>query len=110
MQGRHDLAVGGNTLPQRRREESPEANDPSVTLHEAVENASAYARRAGRKLDFSIEEELNRTIVTISDRLTGEVIRRLPMEEMLAIAGLLSDVQAPGDDAVLKGVFFDQDT
>ena len=111
MQGRHDLAVGGNTMPGRKTgDHHVEAVNSEIALEQAVQNATSYAKKIGRELDFTIDKELNRTIVTVLDGETGAIIRQVPMEEMLALAKILSDVQAPGDDTVLKGLFLDQDT
>ena len=109
-QGRHELAASGNGLPdQRVREVDPKAPIGSP-LDQAVKNASHYARKAGRRLKFTIEQKLNRTIVTVRDDQTNEIVRQIPIEEMMALAELLADVQGPGEDAYLKGLFFDQDT
>ncbi|MEZ5490707.1 MAG: flagellar protein FlaG [Gammaproteobacteria bacterium] len=110
IQSRHELAAGGNGLPEQR----VQAVDPKAairsSLDQAVKNASRYASKAGRRLKFTIEEKLNRTIVTVRDNETNEVVRQIPIEEMMALAELLADVQGPGEDTYLKGLFFDQDT
>jgi len=107
---RHDLAAGGNAMPDLKVNEVNPGFEARDSLDQAVKDASGYAQKAGQKLEFSIEERMNRTIVTVRDRATGETVRQIPMEEMLALANLLADVQGPGDDTVLKGLFFDQDT
>ncbi len=109
-QGRHDLAASGNSLPDHkvREVESPAALPSS--LNQAVKNAGTYAGRSGRRLKFSIEQRLNRSIVTVRDGETDEIVRQIPMEEMLALAKLLAEVQGPGEETVLKGFLFDEDT
>ncbi|MCP5349017.1 MAG: flagellar protein FlaG [Pseudomonadales bacterium] len=109
-QGRHDLATGGNSLPERRAGEVVSHAATQSSLSQAVKNASSFAKHSGRRLKFSIEERLNRSIVTVRDEETDEIVRQIPMEEMLALAKLLAEVQGPGEDTVLKGLFFDQDT
>lgn len=106
----HDLAAGGNALPDIKVTEVNPGFEARNSLDQAVKDAASYAHKAGQKLEFTIEQRLNRSIVTVRDRETGEIVRQIPMEEMLALANLLADVQAPGDDSVLKGLFFDQDT
>jgi len=107
---RHDLAAGGNALPDIKVTEVDPVFEVRNSLEQAVKDAASYTNKAGQKLEFTIEQRLNRNIVTVRDRETGEIVRQIPMEEMLALANLLADVQGPGDDTVLKGLFFDQDT
>lgn len=110
MQSRHELAVSGKNMPEEKKKKGRKNRQASEILNQALQNASAYAKKAGQKLDFSIEERFNRTIVTVVDQKTGKIIRQIPMEEMLALANLLSEVEAPGENTILKGLFFDQDT
>ena len=107
---RHDLAAGGNAMPDNKVNEVDPGFAARNSLDQAVRDASSYAKKAGQELEFTVEERMNSTIVTVRDRATGETVRQIPMEEMLALANLLADVQGPGDDTVLKGLFFDQDT
>ena len=106
----HDLAAGGNALPDIKVTEVNPGFEARNSLDQAVKDAASYAKKAGQKLEFSIEQRMNRHIVTVRDRETGDIVRQIPMEEMLALANLLADVQGPGEDTVLKGLFFDQDT
>ena len=110
MPDRHDFAAGGNAMPEIKVAEVNPGFESRNSLDQAVKDATSYARKSGQKLEFSIEQRMNRTIVTVRDRETGDIVRQIPMEEMVALADLLADVQGPGDDTVLKGLFFDQDT
>ncbi|MBA3034111.1 MAG: flagellar protein FlaG [Gammaproteobacteria bacterium] len=44
-------------------------------------------------LDFSIDDSTGKSIVRITDNETGELIRQIPSEEMLAIAQSLDRMQ-----------------
>lgn len=46
----------------------------------------SYLRANGRDLQFSVDQESGRTVVTVRDRSTGEVIRQIPDAEALRIA------------------------
>ena len=46
----------------------------------------SYLKANGRDLQFSIDQETGRTVVTIRDASTGEVIRQIPDVEALRIA------------------------
>jgi uncharacterized FlaG/YvyC family protein len=110
MHGRHDLAVGGNIMPAGRAGTNQVESISAGEVDQAVQNASAYAKTIGRDLNFTIDKELNRTVITVHDGESGKIIRQVPMEEMIAIAKMLSDVQAPGEETVLKGLLLDQDS
>jgi len=44
-------------------------------------------------LEFSMDPETGRTVVKIIDSATGELVRQIPMEEMLALAKSLDRLQ-----------------
>jgi flagellar protein FlaG len=47
-------------------------------------------QRMNRYLEFQVDEQSGRTVVTVKDRNTGEVIRQIPSEEILRLARNLS--------------------
>ena len=51
----------------------------------------SYLKANGRDLLFSVDQETGRTIVTVRDRSTGEVIRQIPDVEALRIAQALGN-------------------
>ena len=70
-------------------------------LHEAIEKLNEQAAKNGRGLNFSVDEELNRHIITVSNTQTGEVVRQIPTEVAIKVAhsiegikGLLLDEQS----------------
>ena len=70
-------------------------------LEEAVRALNDQMERNGRGLKFSIDEEINRHIITVRNTLTGEVVRQIPTEVAVRVAhsieqlkGLLSDETA----------------
>ncbi|MCX8017303.1 MAG: flagellar protein FlaG [Rhodocyclaceae bacterium] len=65
---------------------------------ETVEKAIASMRelvesKAPNSLQFSIDETTGKTVVKITDATTGETIRQIPAEELLAIARSLDKLQ-----------------
>ncbi len=42
-------------------------------------------QRISRNLEFTIDEELNRIIITVYEAETNEIIRKIPSEEALAL-------------------------
>jgi len=55
-------------------------------LSEALERLNEHMRKQGRSLSFSMDEQLNRTIVQVKDANTGEVVRQIPDETALKVA------------------------
>jgi flagellar protein FlaG len=45
-----------------------------------------FLRQAGRELTFSVDDITGRTVVSVRDPATGELIRQFPSEEALRIA------------------------
>ena len=57
------------------------------SLKQLVEN------KAPNSLQFSVDDSTGKTIVRITDAETGEMIRQIPSEELLAIARSLDKAQ-----------------
>jgi flagellar protein FlaG len=49
----------------------------------------SYLKANGRDLEFSVDNETGRTVITVRDRSTGEVIRQIPDAEALRISQAL---------------------
>lgn len=86
---RHPLADAGNVLPAganvaeaRRRE-----------LSNAVKHFSGFVQNITRELNFSVDEELGKTVVTVVDESSGSVIRQIPSEDMLELAKNISELK-----------------
>jgi flagellar protein FlaG len=67
-------------------------------LQEAVARLNEMAQRNGRNLAFAIDEAVDRTVITVKNRESGEVVRQIPDETVLRVAhhleavkGLLAD-------------------
>lgn len=58
-------------------------------LTQAVSQANERARALGRQLQFSVDKGSGRTVIKVIDTQTQEVVRQIPPEEMLALAGEL---------------------
>ena len=80
-------AVGGNLLPQQIQQKAPPPELPD--LQRAIEQIQKFIDASARELTFSIHKESGRTIITVSDPATGEVIRTIPPEEALALSAAI---------------------
>jgi flagellar protein FlaG len=55
----------------------------------AARQIESYLRSVGRQIQFSIDSASGRTVVSIRDAGTGDVIRQMPSEEALRLAQAL---------------------
>jgi len=75
-------ASGNETLPGVASEE-PTAVSETTKLNEAVSRMSDHVQNIRRGLEFSVDEESDRTVITVYDAESEEVIRQIPSEEFL---------------------------
>lgn len=90
------------SVPAQARDAAPQPApppplQPEKSSAEQMQMAVAEIRRAvapvARNLQFSIDKETGKTIVTIVDAETNEVIRQIPGDEVLAIARAIDRMQ-----------------
>ena len=72
-------------------------------LQQAVEDVQSFVQGQARNLAFSIDEDTNRSIVTVRDSASGDVIRQIPSEEVLRLAERIQTLQEDVGSSV--GVF-----
>ncbi len=56
------------------------------TIAAVAVQIESYLRSVGREVQFSIDTASGRTVVSIRDTNTGEVVRQIPSEEVLRLA------------------------
>ena len=82
----------------------PAAGTPAVTtaavqqpdaqqIAQAVEEMRTAISPVAQNLQFSIDQDIGRTIVKVVDASTDEVIRQIPSEEIVAIAKAMDKLQ-----------------
>lgn len=69
-------------------------------VRKAVNDLNNFAKQIQTKLKFSVDETSGRSVITVTDSQTGEVIRQIPAKEILAVANLLRESIASGIDKV----------
>lgn len=57
-----------------------------IDIEQALEELVARAAESGASLDFRIDEDSGRVVVSVLDRRDGTVLRQMPSEEALRIA------------------------
>ena len=58
-------------------------------MRAVAKQIEAYLKANGRELQFSVDHDTGRTVITVRDSSTGEVIRQMPSAEALRIAQVL---------------------
>ncbi len=79
-------AVAGKDLPAPSAPEMPE-----LDLSGVVESLNDYMQSVRRDLRFSVDDFSGRTVITVLDSESQEVIRQIPPESVQALAEYLRD-------------------
>lgn len=101
---RQNLVGGGKDLPHPAAAAVQKERNKAA-LDQAVRHVSGYVQNITRELNFSIDEESGRTVVTVIDEVTGDVIRQIPTEDMLEMARNLAEIK----QRTVKGLLFEGD-
>jgi flagellar protein FlaG len=80
-------------LGQGKTSSSPDKADLSKT----VDKINELIQGMQRELQFSVDDASGRTVVTVRDSRTREVIRQIPSEEVLAMAERLKEQSESND-------------
>jgi len=78
----------------------PTVNKQSVET--AVEQMQDFAQVMSRQLQFDVDDQSGRTVVRVIDKDSGDVIRQIPSEEILAMARHMKELMEE-DTATVAG-------
>jgi len=68
--------------------------EPSLAaVRLATQEVEQAVRAQASSLSFSIEQSSGKTIVTVTDNETGQVLRQIPSEEMLSLSQAIDKMQ-----------------
>lgn len=85
-------AVFVQSLPNQSSQAQPVSD--RVKVEEAVAKVKEQIQAVdSNNLDFSIDDSTGKTVVRVTDRETGEMIRQIPSQEMLDIARSMDRLQ-----------------
>jgi len=77
---------------------SPQPAQPAASsvskreVQAAVEQMQDYAQVMSRQLQFDVDEDSGRTVIRVLDKDSGDVIRQIPSEEVLALAKQMKEL------------------
>ena len=70
---------------------APDPEETRQALREAVERLNEFMKKQSRNLSFSVDERVDRTVITVKDTHTGDVVRQIPDETLLKVAHSIED-------------------
>ncbi|MBU2977935.1 flagellar protein FlaG [Alteromonas sp. C1M14] len=62
-------------------------------IEAATREVESFLQVQNRNLAFSVDEETNRSVVTVKDSASGDVIRQIPTDEVLRLAERIKNLQ-----------------
>ena len=72
--------------PKAAEQPSVPPTPSSEEAQHAVRQLEAFMQSMSRYLEFRVDQDSGRTVVTVKDKTTGETIRQIPAEEVLRLA------------------------
>lgn len=102
---RQSVAGNGKELPSNNAADVV-TNIQQEELDAAVKDVSGYVQNISRELNFSVDAELDKTVITVIDEETGDVVRQIPTEDILEMAKNIAQLQ---DSSGGKGILFQGD-
>lgn len=102
-------------IPERQAEKAPDTSsvepvkvwtqDKKISASETeemVKKLKSVTQAISAEISFSIDRDIDRVIVKVTDTKTKEVLRQIPPEETVVLARRLKELDESGEDA--KGV------
>ena len=85
-------------LPQ----ESVDKNESvKQEIEDKVSELNSFVQNIQRGIQFSVDDDSGHSVITVTDKESGDVIRTFPSEEMLAISAQLNESLAMQEEAGL---------
>jgi len=98
-QVREPITAVASEASNDRRDTLASISDVADDIREAIDTLNAALAKSPTKAVISRDDQLNRYIVKITDKQSGEVIREVPSEAVLKFARNLQEI---------KGLLFDK--
>lgn len=87
-----DVPKPGSVMPPVELKASPKVPEfKKQDLVQAMKELQEFVDALGRDLNFRVDESINRSIITVRDATTKQVVRQIPAEEIVSIARQITD-------------------
>ena len=70
-------------------------------VQQAIKTVQQMVQSQASNLQFSVDQATGKTVVTVVDTSTNQVIRQIPSKEMIAIAHAIDQMQTKGQGLML---------
>ena len=84
----------------RAKKVAEQAAQNVEVVRDAAKELNEFAKKIQTNLSFSVDEGSGRSVITVTDSQTGDVIRQIPAKEALAVANLIREATAAGIEKV----------
>jgi len=81
-----DAPVAGEDVPAE-----PATSRPTVDVETTVRKLNELMAQRQRNLNFRVDEASGRTVITVLDATTKQIVRQIPAEEVLALAQAIEE-------------------
>ncbi|MCL5049669.1 MAG: flagellar protein FlaG [Firmicutes bacterium] len=75
-------------------------------IQRAADSVADMARTLNRELQFSVNNDIDETVVTVIDKNTGEMVRQIPSEEIVRLAQRMKEYSGEQLDSA-TGILLD---
>jgi flagellar protein FlaG len=107
---RQDIARSENSSEPRSATNDKALQSPDK-VDESINELNNSAQVVSRNLEFRIDQESGRTIITVRDSSSKEIIRQIPSEKLLEISERLKDLQTSNNTSgTNSGILFTSQT
>lgn len=93
-------------VKEKGEDEKVQSSGKEQKLNESIGLINQYVQSVRRELNFAKEEETGKTVITVWDMETEELIRQIPSEEVLNTAKVIKSLEEEGEhtDRVISGL------
>ena len=85
-----EVESSGKQLPIEDETTTVAAEAKSVEVKEAVSKLNEYVQKTQRDLDFRLDEDSGKTVISVYDRQSEQLVRQIPNEAALEMAKKLN--------------------
>ncbi|MFY0642730.1 MAG: flagellar protein FlaG [Bermanella sp.] len=85
-----EVESSGKQLPIDDTTNDEAAEAKSVEVKEAVSKLNEYVQKTQRDLDFRLDEDSGKTVISVYDRQSEQLVRQIPNEAALEMAKKLN--------------------
>lgn len=86
-------AAASATDSNGTRDPSSDTSQPTQTIEKALEDINEQMKAWSTQLQFEVDPDINRVVVSVVDSTSGDVVRTIPSEAVLRIARMIVKLQ-----------------